>query len=184
MFCRLSLVNSTQLQQASKKVAPAPAAAKKTTTASKAAVVANPLFEKKPRNFSIGADILPKKRDLTRYVKWPEYVRLQRQRSILKRRLKVPPSINQFSRTLDKNTATQLFKLMNKYQPENKVEKKARLALAAAAKAEGKTLEKGAKPMAIKYGLNHITALVEAKKASLVVIAHDVDPIEVSFWEM
>ncbi len=30
----------------------------------------------------------------------------------------------------------------------------------------------------MKYGLNHTVALVEAKKASLVVIAHDVDPIE------
>lgn len=30
----------------------------------------------------------------------------------------------------------------------------------------------------MKYGLNHIVALIEAKKASLVVIAHDVDPIE------
>ena len=34
------------------------------------------------------------------------------------------------------------------------------------------------KPLFAKYGLNHIVALVEAKKASLVVIAHDVDPIE------
>lgn len=34
------------------------------------------------------------------------------------------------------------------------------------------------KPLFVKYGLNHIVALVEAKKASLVVIAHDVDPIE------
>jgi ribosomal protein L7Ae-like RNA K-turn-binding protein len=30
----------------------------------------------------------------------------------------------------------------------------------------------------VKYGLNHCVALIEAKKASLVVIAHDVDPIE------
>lgn len=34
------------------------------------------------------------------------------------------------------------------------------------------------KPLFVKYGLNHCVALVEAKKASLVVIAHDVDPIE------
>ena len=119
---------------------------------------------------------------MTRYVRWPEYVRLQRQRSILKRRLKVPPSINQFTRTLDKNTATQLFRLFNKYQPESKVEKKQRLASAAAAKAAGQTLEKGKKPVCVKYGLNHITALIEAKKAQLVVIAHDVDPIELVVW--
>ena len=48
--------------------------------------------------------------DLSRFVKWPEYVRLQRQKIILHQRLKVPPAIAQFSRTLDKNTGTQLFK--------------------------------------------------------------------------
>ena len=61
-----------------------------------------------------GQDIRPKT-DLTRFVKWPEYVRLQRQKVILSQRLKVPPAIAQFSHTLDKNTATQLFKLLNKY---------------------------------------------------------------------
>jgi len=34
----------------------------------------------------------------------------------------------------------------------------------------------------VKYGLNHITHLVEQKKAKLVVIAHDVDPIELVVW--
>jgi hypothetical protein len=39
--------------------------------------VFNPLFEKRPKNFGIGQDIQPK-RDLTRFVKWPRYIRLQR----------------------------------------------------------------------------------------------------------
>ena len=73
-----------------------------------------------------GQDIRPKT-DLTRFVKWPEYVRLQRQKVILAQRLKVPPAIAQFSHTLDKNTATQLFKLLNKYRPETKLEKRTRL---------------------------------------------------------
>ena len=60
------------------------------------------LFVKQPRNYGIGRAI-PPKRDLTRFVKWPRYIRIQRQRAILKRRLKVPPAINQFSRALDKN---------------------------------------------------------------------------------
>lgn len=34
------------------------------------------------------------------------------------------------------------------------------------------------KPVFAKYGLNHVVALVEAKKAQLVVIADDVDPVE------
>jgi large subunit ribosomal protein L7Ae len=115
---------------------------------------------------------------LTRFVKWPEYVRLQRQKVILHQRLKVPPAIAQFAHTLDKNTATQLFKLLNKYRPETKQEKKARLLASATATAENKDKDKDKKPLFVKYGLNHIVALVEAKKAALVAIAHDVDPIE------
>jgi len=157
-----------------KKPAAAPFGASKATKAKK-----NPLFEAAPKNFGIGQDIQPQT-DLTRFVKWPEYVRLQRQKVILHQRLKVPPAIAQFSHTLDKNTATQLFKLLNKYRPESKQEKKVRLTAAAAAAAEEK--EKDAKdskkPLFAKFGLNHIVALIEAKKAALVVIAHDVDPIE------
>lgn len=37
----------------------------------------NPLFVKNPRNFRIGGDIQPT-RDLTRFVKWPKYIRIQR----------------------------------------------------------------------------------------------------------
>ncbi|THH01998.1 hypothetical protein EW145_g6818 [Phellinidium pouzarii] len=157
-----------------KKPAPAPFGASKSTKAQK-----NPLFEATPKNFGIGQDIQPKT-DLTRFVKWPEYVRLQRQKVILHQRLKVPPAIAQFSHTLDKNTATQLFKLLNKYRPETKQEKNARLAAAAAATAEGKesTQKPEKKPFFVKYGLNHSVALIEAKKAALVAIADDVDPIE------
>ncbi|KAF9369234.1 60S ribosomal protein L8B, partial [Podila verticillata] len=91
-------------KSASKKVAPAPyPVAKK--GAAKAPV--NPLIEKTPKNFGVGQDVQPIK-DLSRYVKWPEYVRLQRQRKILNQRLKVPPALNQFTQVLDKNTATQL----------------------------------------------------------------------------
>jgi len=134
------------------------------------------LFESTPKNFGIGQDVQPTT-DLTRFVKWPEYVRLQRQKVILQRRLKVPPAIAQFSHTLDKNTATQLFQLLDKYRPETKQEKKARLTATAQEAADDKSKETK-KPLFVKYGLNHSVALVEAKKASLVVIAHDVDPIE------
>lgn len=115
---------------------------------------------------------------MTRFVKWPEYVRLQRQRVILNQRLKVPPAIAQFSNVLDKNTATQLFTLLNKYKPESKQEKKARLQAEAENKTKDSTTKDSKKPLFVKYGLNHVVALVEAKKAQLVVIAADVDPIE------
>lgn len=141
----------------------------------------NPLFEKRPRNFGIGQNIQPK-RDLTRFVKWPKYIRLQRQKKILLSRLKVPPAINQFTRSLDKNTAVELFKLLHKYRPEDKAEKKKRLLAAAEAKSKSEEAPKPTKPTVAKYGINHITHLVEQKKAKLVVIAHDVDPIELVVW--
>lgn len=64
--------------------------------------VVNPLFEKRQKQFGIGG-ALPPKRDLTRFVKWPQNVRIQRKKRVLRMRLKVPPAINQFSKTLDKN---------------------------------------------------------------------------------
>jgi len=139
------------------------------------------LFSKDVRVFKIGQD-LPPVRDLSRYVKWPQYVRLQRQRAILKKRLKVPPAINQFTRAIDKNQATTLFRLLSSYRPESKEEKKKRLGAAAEAEVKDQSVKQGAKPIFIKYGLNHVTDLVETKKAKLVVIAHDVDPIELVVW--
>ncbi|RMZ91640.1 hypothetical protein DV736_g1137, partial [Chaetothyriales sp. CBS 134916] len=158
-----------------KKAAPAPFAAGK---ASSKKAPKNPLLEKRPRNFGIGQDVQPK-RNLSRMVKWPEYVRLQRQRKILNLRLKVPPAIAQFSHTLDRNTAATALKLLNKYRPETKAQKKERLHAEATAVAEGKKKEDvSKKPYTVKYGLNHVVALIEAKKASLVLIPNDVDPIE------
>ena len=112
-------------------------------------------------------------------MKWPKYVRIQRQRKVLYARLKVPPSINQFTNTLDKNLSLNLFKLLHKYRPEDATTKKERLAADASAKDAGDDAEKSKKPLYVKYGINHITKLCEDKKAQLVCIAHDVDPIEV-----
>jgi len=131
------------------------------------------LFKKNPRNFRLGGDIQPK-RNLTRFVKWPKYIRIQRQKRILYERLKVPPTIAQFQNTIEKNEAAKLLKLLAKYSPETKQDKKARLQKVAEAKGE----QKGPKPNLLKFGLNHVTTLVEEGKAKLVVIAHDVDPIE------
>ncbi|KAE9394348.1 L30e-like protein [Gymnopus androsaceus JB14] len=110
----------------------------------------NPLFEAAPKNFGIGQDI-QLQTDLSRFVKWPEY------------RLKVPPSIAQFSYTLDQNTAT-LSNSSTSTAPESKVEKKAHLEATAAATAYGKDKD--------------VLALIEAEKVSLVVLAHDIEHIE------
>lgn len=157
-------------------------ASKKAEPAAKKAPSANPLFPSAPRNHRVGGDIRPKNRDLSRFVRWPRNVRLQRQKKILLQRLKVPPAIEQFSNTLDKNQAAELFKLLVKYQPETKEAKAARLEAAAAAAAKGENANSGPPPAVLKYGLKHITTLVEQKKASMVVIAHDVDPIELVVW--
>ena len=138
----------------------------------------NPLYEKRAKNFGIGQDIQPK-RDLTRFVKWPQYIRVQRQRSILLKRLKVPPPINQFTQALDKQTSTQLFQLLNKYRPESRAEKKLRLKQRAESQAKSDKPDKPTKRTnVIRSGMNTVTSLVEKKKAQLVLIAHDVEPIE------
>merc|ERR1719331_3705139 len=83
--------------------------------------------------------------------------------------------------TIDKNQAGQLFRTLKKYQPETRQEKKARLLETASAKKGGQDT-KAKKPVVLKYGLNHVTTLVENKAAKLVAIAHDVDPIELVVW--
>jgi len=169
----------TQKQGKKKVVPPAPVGVhKKKTTAP------HPLIEKKTRTYGIGGHLQPR-RDLTRYVRWPKYIRLQRQRRILLQRLSVPPVIAQFQNVLDKNGAQLLFKLLDLHRPETKKEKQERLKKIAAAKVAAGKLKEGAqapafpqRPISVKCGLNRVTQLIESGKAKLVVIAHDVDPIE------
>merc|ERR1719293_239175 len=93
----------------------------------------------------------------------------------------MPPSLNQFNMSIDKNQAATLLRLLKKYQPETREAKKARLVEMAQQKKDGQEV-KTKKPQVIKYGLNHVTTLIENKVAKLVVIAHDVDPIELVCW--
>eukprot|EP00754_Rhynchopus_humris_P048025 Rhum_TRINITY_DN7528_c0_g1::Rhum_TRINITY_DN7528_c0_g1_i1::g.23347::m.23347/K02936/RP-L7Ae, RPL7A; large subunit ribosomal protein L7Ae len=104
------------------------ATTKKTTATKKKGAVEkkeHSLFVARPRNFAIGND-LPPKRDVTRFVRWPKYIIRQRRKRVLERRLKVPPSLNQFRKTLDKPTKAELFKLLEKYRPETDKEREAR----------------------------------------------------------
>lgn len=117
---------------------------------------------------------------MSRFVRWPKYIRIQRQKSVLQKRLKVPPPINQFTQTLDKQTAVQLFKLLEKYRPETTLQKKNRLKARAEAKVAKKVDTPTKRPNTVRAGTNTVTRLVEQKKAQLVVISHDVDPLEVS----
>ena len=79
--------------------------------------------------------------------------------------------------------------MLDKHAPETKAEKNARLLAIAADKVEGESvsdrkvrLAATPKPQVVKYGIKHITALIEQKQATLVLIAHDVDPVEIVIW--
>mmetsp|Transcript_4584 Transcript_4584/g.6503 ORF Transcript_4584/g.6503 Transcript_4584/m.6503 type:complete len:261 (+) Transcript_4584:73-855(+) len=160
----------------------APKKSSKKPASTKAAVKkSDPLFPSKPRSTGVGGDIRPSGKDLSRFVKWPRYVRLQRQRAILYQRLKVPPAINQFTKSLDKNQAMTVLTLLNKYRPETPAAKKQRIKETAAAAASGGSAPARAAHQ-VKFGLKHVTTLVEEKKAQLVCIACDVDPIELVMW--
>ena len=50
--------------------------------------------------------------------------------------------------------------MLLKYRPEDKAAKKERLLKRALAESEGKTVE-AKKPIVVKYGLNHVTYLIE-----------------------
>jgi len=156
-----------------KKVAQAP----KVAQTDKVEKVVKPvLFEKKARSFRIGGDIQPK-RNLTKFVKWPLFIQLQRKKRIMLQRLKVPPALAQFAHTLDRNQCNQLFRILKKIAPETRAQKKERLQAEAATREAGGEVQKKT-PIVVKFGLNHVVSLVEDKKAKLVVIAHDVDPVE------
>ena len=137
----------------------------------------HPLSQPSPKNFRFGNDIRPRIVK-SRFVKFPRYVELQRQKRILMKRLKCPPALAQFFDPLDKDESKKLFKILEKYAPETKKEKKERLKNEAKEKVKGKDKKDGKKPVSLKCGLNHVTYLVEQKRAKLVLIAADVDPIE------
>jgi len=73
---------------------------------------------------------------------------------------------------------------MDKYRPETRQEKKARLRGRAEERMKGKMDTATKRPPVVRSGVNTVTCLVEKKKAQLVVIAHDVDPIEVNLYQI
>jgi len=140
------------------------------------------LFHSKERkNTGIGFD--QPRRDVTRFVKWPRYVRIQRQRKILMLRLRIPPPIYQFSRAWDRNNAMSFFKLASKYRLESKRQRRSRLLRWAKVRATHPAENTHfIKPLTLVAGLNAVTRALEKKKAQLVVIAHDANPLELVVW--
>ncbi|XP_060229879.1 large ribosomal subunit protein eL8-like [Meriones unguiculatus] len=75
--------------------------------------VVDPFFEKRPKNFGSGQDT-QSQTDLTRFFKWPHYIRLLRQRAIVYKWLHLPPAVNQFTQALNQRTSSHLLKLAHK----------------------------------------------------------------------
>jgi len=140
----------------------------------------HPLFDKKSKNLGIGGTVRVKK-DLGRYVKWPKYIRIQRQRKVLSVRLKIPPALNLFRKAADKSLSSSVLKLCMKYRPEDKSSKKARMMSRGAAEINSMKNNED-KPLCVQSGINHVAQLIEEGKGKLVIIAHDVAPIELVLW--
>eukprot|EP00494_Astrolonche_serrata_P024722 UN24982 len=138
-------------------------------------------YKARPKNFSAGCDIRPKTHRLGRMMRWPKYIRIQRQEQVLKKRLKVPSAIALFGRAADKSLAQDAFKLFAKYQPPTAQERSERRKQIAKARSEGKEANLEHKKQ-IKFGLNHVTNLITRGKAQVVLIAHDVEPLELVIW--
>merc|ERR1711860_66905 len=67
----------------------------------------------------------------------------------------------------------------DKYRPETKQARKARLKARAEERASGQDDVPTKRPPVMRSGVNTITTLVEQKKAQLVVIAHEGEPLEI-----
>jgi len=125
--------------------------------------------------------VLTKGASLGRLMKWPKYVQLQRQRKVLLQRLKIPPALNIFNQACSRDFAGKLVRFAKNYSPETKKQKELRLRAWAKLQSEGQPIP-SKKVNILKMGFNHVTNLIEMGRAKLVIIAHDVDPIELVLW--
>lgn len=139
-------------------------------------------FTAKAKNFGIGQDV-PFSRDLSRFMRWPTFVTMQRKKRVLIRRLKVPPAINQFTKVLDRSTRNEVLKLVKKYAPETRKARRNRLKAVAEEKKKNPTATVNTKaPLAVLSGIQEVTRAIEKKTAKLVVIANNVEPLELILW--
>eukprot|EP01004_Peranema_trichophorum_P006574 NODE_5391_length_1020_cov_60.652174_g4822_i0.p1 GENE.NODE_5391_length_1020_cov_60.652174_g4822_i0~~NODE_5391_length_1020_cov_60.652174_g4822_i0.p1 ORF type:complete len:306 (-),score=69.63 NODE_5391_length_1020_cov_60.652174_g4822_i0:58-975(-) len=138
------------------------------------------LFVSRPKNLKEG--VLPFKKDLKRVVRWPGYISRSRGKATLLKRLKVPPAINQFKFVARRSLRTELYKFARKYKPESRLERRKRLRGEAKKKVKEPSAPHTVKKFDIKSGAQRVSRLVEQKRAKLVLIANDVDPLEIVIW--
>nr|5T5H_x Chain x, Ribosomal protein L7a-like protein [Trypanosoma cruzi] len=135
----------------------------------------------RPKNFGIGHDV-PYARDLSRFMRWPTFVTMQRKKRVLQRRLKVPPALHQFTKVLDRSSRNELLKLVKKYPSETRRARRQRLFDVATEKKKNPEAASKKAPLSVVTGLQEVTRTIEKKTARLVMIANNVDPIELVLW--
>lgn len=98
---------------------------------------------------------------------------IEAKKEALVKALKIPPAINQFNTYLNTEDFTSINGFLSNYKPETRLQRKRRLFEFK----QNKKYTTEAKPF-LKKGLKHVTKLIEEKKVKLVLIASDVNPIE------
>lgn len=78
--------------------------------------------------------------------------------------------IKQFTSTLDKNMTKKILQILNLHDSDKKD------------KSISNSEKTKKKVFSIKYGINNVTNSIKQKKAIFVLIAHDVNPIELVAW--
>ncbi|KAI5189116.1 large subunit ribosomal protein L7Ae [Nematocida minor] len=93
---------------------------------------------------------------------------ISRKKKALEGALKCPPAIQQFKYKMDEETKDKIEEIFKRYTPETPEEKAKRIE-------EGREKQK----VSLQFGIRQIVKLIEKKKAKLVLIANNVDPIVV-----
>ncbi|VEL12252.1 unnamed protein product, partial [Protopolystoma xenopodis] len=75
--------------------------------------------------------------------------------------------------------AHQVFRLAEDYRPISKQARKAQLKIRASKRIEKKPDIEQPKPKRLIHGIREVTSAIQQKKARLVLIAHDVEPVEI-----
>jgi large subunit ribosomal protein L7Ae len=119
-------------------------------------------------------------RKLSRFIKWPKYIRIQKQRCILSKKLKIPTMISQFTKILNFNLTRKVFEILSKYKTKDKNHNETEKNIEQIEKNRRENNNK--KVFFLKHGINTVTNLVRKKKALFVLIANDVSPVEMVIW--
>jgi len=120
--------------------------------------------------------ITPKMKWLGRMMKWAKDIKFRRHKKILMQQMTVSPVKAEVQHTLDNNSTTKLFKILDQHRPETKAAAKERVK---------ENLRNGTnvkRPIGVTHGKLKVTQAIRNKIAKLVVIANDLNPLESVMW--